>query len=151
MFTLEDIMAMQVNIDGEIMSADMFFTTGYCDQLAFAISKHVSNSEIIALYDYLDEDGNSLNDGYLIHSGLYFNNKILDINGVHDADDWVFEWSELGEEVHPYYFQDDTCPFKWKSDDIKEISMKTATQLVRYAEKYLNSKSDQQHSNMLIQ
>lgn len=72
------------------------YTSRCCDELAAVLVGRIPDSEIVHVRMVGTWPG-----GYLLQAGVHRDDRVYDIEGVHDIDDWVARWGRGGEiEVH---------------------------------------------------
>jgi len=100
---VDELVDVLVNLVGDLHvggadgdSAAMVYTTGDCDVLAKAISELYPNGKIVGIFDPFDENGEMLECPYLIHAGVLVGEKVVDISGISNKEQWLESWSHLG-------------------------------------------------------
>lgn len=85
-------------VSGEVrLDAGTFFVAGGCSLLANAMVRLMPHLHVVAVYDAVDEDGEDLEQPYLIHAGLALaDGSVLDVDGAIGMDEWFERWSSLG-------------------------------------------------------
>jgi len=88
--------------------AESAYTRGDCDVFAVALARLIPDGQIVGIVDPFDESGEIILGAppHLIHAGLYVDEYVIDIRGIHDRHEWESKWAEKGSADCEFEFLD---------------------------------------------
>lgn len=78
--------------DPEMTVSDAFLT-GWCSNLAAALQREIPEGKVVAVVDFFHDERPE----WLIHAGLRLGDFVVDVEGIHEVENWFDRWSELSE------------------------------------------------------
>lgn len=114
--------------NGEL--ASMVYTTGNCDLLAKALAEVFPEGRVVGVLDPLNEDGDPVEGPhFLIHAGLLVGDRVIDVTGVCERQDWVDRCSYPGS-TEIYVAELDQAYFdRMRPSGIPEADMNNARRI----------------------
>jgi len=88
--------------------AEFAYTRGDCDVFAVALGRLIPDGQVVGIVDPFDENGEIILGAppHLVHAGLYVDDYVIDVRGIHDRHEWEAKWAEKGSADCEFEFLD---------------------------------------------
>jgi hypothetical protein len=132
--TFDDIATTHLDSFGAEVTAGDFFSRGNCHQLSLALCETLANSQIVALVDCSPNPESASHSPYLVHAAVITGQWVVDIEGIHDVDQWIERWSDQARQPEFVEYEAGHLPWQYTSPRIRDVANTIAAKICNQLE-----------------